>query len=202
MRLDELARASSALGEEAFVRAYPDPALVMLDPGGPKGMSPFDTSSGVLASQALGRSPVDPGATDAFPAFDDELAALTPAGGGTVPAAAEHSGSSRVVFVAKGQANPFAQMITVGRAGNNDLCFSLSTVSKVHAYFDRAGEAWRITDQKSTNGTYVDERRLAPGGSMPLPDAARIGFGPDVRAKFFTPRALYGFLVLYRSGAA
>ena len=61
---------------------------------------------------------------------------------------------------------------------------------------------WRLTDQRATNGTWVDSQRVEAGGSANLSDGARIGFGPDVRARFFTASGLFGFLALYRSGVA
>ena len=111
--------------------------------------------------------------------------------------------SSLVVFLVKSGRNPFESMITVGRATNNDHCLPLTTVSKVHAYFCASpGGAWRLHDQKATNGTFVDKQRLELGGSAALQDGSRIGFGPDARARFFTPSGLFGFLALFRSGLA
>jgi hypothetical protein len=53
-------------------------------------------------------------------------------------------------------------------------------VSAEHARIAWTGSAWRIRDLGSSNGTFVDGRRLAPGELAPLPQGARIGFGdPD-----------------------
>ena len=54
--------------------------------------------------------------------------------------------------------------------------------------------------QRATNGTYLDEQRLSPGGSMSVTDGSRISLGPDVKARFYSPEGLYGFLQMYRSG--
>jgi len=93
-------------------------------------------------------------------------------------------------------------MITVGRARNNDICLPLGSVSKVHAYFGKkpGTELWKLTDQNATNGTLLDEKRIPTGGSAELHDGARIAFGPDAVARYYTPQGLFGYLALCRAG--
>ena len=89
----------------------------------------------------------------------------------------------RVFPVAKRKAaNPFALMITFGRAPNNDLRIDLGEVSKFHGYFAQAGEEWQVTDAGSTNGTFLNgvrmrERepvKISPGANLSLGAAAAL----------------------------
>src|SRR5262245_52871916 len=52
-------------------------------------------------------------------------------------------------------ANPFAAMVTIGRASNNDVVLEDPGVSKFHAYVRASGAEWLITDAGSLNGTFV-----------------------------------------------
>jgi pSer/pThr/pTyr-binding forkhead associated (FHA) protein len=85
-------------------------------------------------------------------------------------------GDATVHVVEKTKRNPFADMITVGRASNNDIVIADSEVSKFHAYFKRVSEL-RLFDAGSTNGTKIDGRGVGKEGS-PIPTLARISFGP------------------------
>jgi pSer/pThr/pTyr-binding forkhead associated (FHA) protein len=65
----------------------------------------------------------------------------------------------------------FPNMVTVGRALNNDLVILDEAVSKLHAYFTRLGSTTVSTatgptrlglvDAGSTNGTWINDQRLA-----------------------------------------
>lgn len=206
MNLDELARSAAGTNAETFSRRFPHPALVFVStsasaPDEPK----VDTPSGGIKlpgkDVSFSRTSAFK-ATDAFPAVKDALQDMIPEKG-TGSAKSDILGTSLVVFLQKSNRNPFESMITIGRATNNDHCLPLPTVSKVHAYFSKAPDgSWRLTDQRATNGTWVDGLRLEAGGNAPLNDGSRIGFGPDARARFFTAAGLHGFLALYRSGIA
>ena len=43
-----------------------------------------------------------------------------------------------------------------------DLCIPLDVISRVHARIDTDGENVYLTDENSTNGTFVNNERLAP----------------------------------------
>ncbi|MEW6258984.1 MAG: FHA domain-containing protein [Thermodesulfobacteriota bacterium] len=49
---------------------------------------------------------------------------------------------------------------TIGRMVDNDICIVSPVVSKYHAKIDAIGEAYILTDLKSKNGTYVNDRRI------------------------------------------
>jgi hypothetical protein len=191
------------MDDASFVRQFARPALVFLTGATPASDEPrVDTpSNGVkLPGADFGRTNALK-TTDAFPVVDETMVDPEEAPRPVEQRAREVIGASLVVFLEKSGRNPFESMITIGRTPNNDHCIPLPSISKVHAYFSKTPSGdWRITDQKSTNGTSVDGRRLEAGGSASVVDGTRIDFGPDARSKFFTPLGLYGFIQLYRSG--
>lgn len=65
--------------------------------------------------------------------------------------------------------------ITVGTALDNDLRLEEATVSRRHAAIERRWGRWRVADLGSTNGTYVNGRRVK--GSCPLERGDEVRFG-------------------------
>jgi hypothetical protein len=96
----------------------------------------------------------------------------------------------RMALLAKRNGNPFPDMISVGRAMNNDIVLLLPTVSKMHGYFRRADEAWSMTDPRSSNGTLLNGRPLERGIPHSLASGDVLQFGHDVRGTFLEPTAL------------
>jgi len=76
--------------------------------------------------------------------------------------------SRRIAF---GESN----QLQIGRDPSNDIVLESPTVSRYHAVVERVGQRYRVHDQRSANGTFVNDQRiegevwLAPG------DALRIG---------------------------
>ncbi|MBI3725037.1 FHA domain-containing protein [bacterium] len=99
-----------------------------------------------------------------------------------------------VELLVKSPRNPFGAMITVGRAPNNDVCFTASSVSKLHAYFQQDGNRWLLRDGTSSNGTFLNGERLKPNVAVPVEDGAHIAFGPDMECLFKLPGGLYRYL--------
>lgn len=172
------------LAEDPFVAKYPHPALV-IDAGErvrPPGSDPMAWLGKTVADEdpmdATSTSIFDPGQT-ASPEVDVAAAAAR----------------ALVFFVHKTrQQDLFPDMITIGRVPNNDIVLAFPTVSKVHAYLRKDGGAWRLHDHRSRNGTFVGQRRLAPGGSHPLEDGSVVHIGPSLTLVFLLPRSLYGFV--------
>ena len=81
-------------------------------------------------------------------------------------AAAKQAG--RLIRVRKREGNPFAMMITIGRALNNDIHIPGKDISKFHAYLSRNGSDWQVTDAGSTNGTFVAGQQLPLRIAQPL----------------------------------
>ncbi|KAL0437125.1 UNVERIFIED_CONTAM: hypothetical protein Sradi_0420400 [Sesamum radiatum] len=57
-----------------------------------------------------------------------------------------------------------SNVVTVGRVPEKaDIVISVPTVSALHARIQKTDENLLITDLDSTNGTFIDEKRLQPG---------------------------------------
>lgn len=71
-----------------------------------------------------------------------------------------------------------AGRISVGRGSQNALTIKESSVSNIHATLvvDREGQL-SVADTGSTNGTFVNDERIAYGKSVPLPEGSKIMFG-------------------------
>lgn len=90
--------------------------------------------------------------------------------------------------------NSFASMVTVGRAGNNDIEIPGDEVSKFHAYFTRDREGrLTITDAGSSFGTFVGDERLTHGKTV-LEDGMLLRFG-RVSATFHTAEGFVRYLL-------
>ncbi len=66
-------------------------------------------------------------------------------------------------------------VVNIGRADYNDVVVPDDSVSSGHAKLQRREGVWILTDQGSTNGTYVDGERVE--GEYPLSPGATLRFG-------------------------
>jgi len=110
----------------------------------------------------------------------------------------EHGSTITVARIRKRPgSNAFAQMITIGRAGNNDIEIKGSGVSKFHAYLSRGpGGQVLIVDGGSTFGTLVGDHELVPRtDKVPLKSGDVIRFGDAVVATFHDPAGFYDCLL-------
>lgn len=64
--------------------------------------------------------------------------------------------------------------INIGRAGSKNLLISDDMVSANHASFFIAKSGWAITDHNSTNGVYLNNRRLNKAKYLKVGDCVRI----------------------------
>src|SRR5882762_5538562 len=88
---------------------------------------------------------------------------------------------------------------SIGSDAARELCLPVSGVSALHARIVRDGERWKIIDQVSANGTYVNGKRCTMSF---LNSGDRIAFGP-VECSFVLPeRALTGAEYPSGGGAA
>jgi len=103
---------------------------------------------------------------------------------------------ARVVEVKKRKSITNPDMITIGRSPENDIVLYNKLVSKSHAYLDlgSSDEAVYLVDTGSTNGTFVNNSRLAPSGNYQLADGDEISFGPETKVVYFSPKAFQGLL--------
>lgn len=116
--------------------------------------------------------------------------AKTQAGSLKSPFLAIAEPGSLIVPVVKTDLNPFAGMIIVGRAGNNDIRLASSNVSKVHAFLKQDGDSWSVQDRSSTNGTLVNSVALEPNQEYQLNFGDELRFG-DVPCMFMDAERMY-----------
>ncbi|KAF7043327.1 hypothetical protein CFC21_052702 [Triticum aestivum] len=80
------------------------------------------------------------------------------------------------------------EAITVGRVPENaDVVIPVATVSGVHARLEKKDGNLVVTDMDSTNGTYVNERKLVPGFPVAVQPGSLLIFG-DIHLAMFRVR--------------
>ena len=95
-------------------------------------------------------------------------------------AAASTGGAARLMTVNPVDPVPseyslFKDEVTVGRGEDNDVVIPHASVSRAHARLMKRNGAYELMDLNSTNGTFIDDRRLA--GSQSLSNGSRVRFG-------------------------
>jgi hypothetical protein len=83
----------------------------------------------------------------------------------------------QLVPVKKNPENPFPDRLTIGRATNCDVVIRFAFVSKVHAHLFVQGDKLTLRDNKAANGTFVNRKKLDPGGSRSVKLGDTLGFG-------------------------
>ena len=83
----------------------------------------------------------------------------------------------QVVPVKKNPGNPFPDRLTIGRATNCDVVLRFAFVSKVHAHLFIQGDKLTLRDNKASNGTFQNRRKLEPGSSRSIKLGDNLGFG-------------------------
>jgi type VI secretion system FHA domain protein len=70
-------------------------------------------------------------------------------------------------------------LLTVGRSVGNDVVLPdpEKRVSSRHAKLEKSGQSWHLTDLGSTNGTFLNDRRLDPGSPVEVREGDQIGVG-------------------------
>ncbi len=108
-----------------------------------------------------------------------------------------------VAPLVKAGRNPYANFIFVGRASTSDIVLRDASVSKSHAVFEAGTgtDGWRLRDNGSHNGTFVDGRRLAGKTPVSIASGSAVLFGAypayvlmpdDLRRILETLRASHG----------
>jgi hypothetical protein len=79
---------------------------------------------------------------------------------------------------------PGGKRLNVGRVSDNELCLNDTSVSKIHAALVMNQQSTLlVADTGSTNGTYINGRRIAYGESRPIEDGDVVRFG-DIEVRF------------------
>jgi hypothetical protein len=84
---------------------------------------------------------------------------------------------AQLVEIKKNPENPFPDRITIGRATNCDVVIRLAFVSKVHAHLVIEGSKLTLRDNKASNFTFHNHRRLEPGSSRAVQLGDILSFG-------------------------
>lgn len=90
---------------------------------------------------------------------------------------------------------PASGKLVVGRSPSADVSIPDSQVSSKHAELSEQGGRWQIVDSSSTNGTFVEGRKIPAGSPQPLSDTLPVRFGPDAAFMFLTASS---FLPIFR----
>ncbi|MEP6569227.1 MAG: FHA domain-containing protein [Acidobacteriota bacterium] len=81
-------------------------------------------------------------------------------------------------------AMPGGRRVSVGRVSDNELTLNDSSVSKIHAALTmNAQGTLLVADTGSTNGTFINGRRISYGEARQIEDGDVVGFG-DVEVRF------------------
>jgi len=81
---------------------------------------------------------------------------------------------------------PGGRRLNVGRVSDNDLALNDASVSKIHAtLMMNSQRTILVADTGSTNGTYINGRRISYGEARQIEDGDVVGFG-DVEVRFRT----------------
>lgn len=100
-----------------------------------------------------------------------------------------------------GLRSPLRESHLIGRSRGVDLRIDEPAVSGQHALLRWTGERWELRDLGSRNGTWLDDRRLAPGERAQLTAGAKLGFGnADLRWTLIEDRAPLPVAVAEDSG--
>ncbi len=99
--------------------------------------------------------------------------------------------------VGKSDRNPFVGLITVGRAGNNDLRLNSPCVSKLHAFIKKTADGWKVQAPGSTNGTYINHLKLEPQVDHWLRPGDELRFA-EVSGTFFDRASLLALCQIIR----
>jgi hypothetical protein len=180
--------------EEAFEAAFPHPALLIEPFGESKHDRSVDTppKPTTLATARLDLGRHKENSTEVMGALEAarHMARMSEA---------IHP-EAQLEWLKKSERNPFGALITVGRARNNDVVIEHPTVSKLHVIFTRVANGWHVSDERSSNGTFLNGVKLTPGEKRPISDGDSLRFGPDIVGRFFEPGSLWQFCALMKVG--
>ena len=100
--------------------------------------------------------------------------------------------------------SPLASTVMVGRNDDNDLVLTVSGVSKYHFYISAlpfAVDEYTISDNGSTNGTFVNMQKVKPSSRVPLKSGDKITLGNAIGLRFYLAADFWEKLQPNKSGS-
>ena len=82
-----------------------------------------------------------------------------------------------LLYIPTGREHTLGGRTLIGRSPACAVCVREREISGEHAAITWTSGAWTLRDLGSRNGTFIDGRRLPPGGSAPLTPESRLAFG-------------------------
>jgi len=67
------------------------------------------------------------------------------------------------------------KQIWIGRESENDVCIPDGQVSRCHAHIEPTDNGYQVTDMGSTNGTFINDKRIDQTAPLHIGDSITIG---------------------------
>jgi len=101
------------------------------------------------------------------------------------------------VFELRKRLNSLAADIFAGRAPANDIVLADPSVSKSHLRFISIPRTkhYQLVDMFSTNGTYLNGKKINPFEKHQVKDHDEISFGAEYQLIYYSPGAFYEMLI-------
>lgn len=101
------------------------------------------------------------------------------------------------VFELRKRLDSITTDIFVGRAPPNDVVLTDPAVSKSHFRFISIPETkhYQLADMFSTNGTYLNGKKINPFEKHQVEDHDKIGFGAEYQLVYYSPQAFHEMLI-------
>jgi pSer/pThr/pTyr-binding forkhead associated (FHA) protein len=105
------------------------------------------------------------------------------------------------VFELRKRSGSLVTDIFVGRAPINDIVIANPSVSKSHLRFISIPrtEHHQLVDMFSSNGTYLNDKKINPFEKHQVEDHDEISFGTEYQLIYYSPRAFYEMLIGLRT---
>jgi hypothetical protein len=99
-------------------------------------------------------------------------------------------------IIRKRNYNYHPEKIIIGRSVMSDIVFDNEDVSRTHAYIycDIEKDECYLVDNGSSNGTFVNKKKIHPGQPSMLTNNDEINFGRQARVIYLSPSGCYNFL--------
>ena len=101
------------------------------------------------------------------------------------------------VFELRKRSGSLVTDIFVGRAPTNDLVLANPSVSKSHLRFVSIPQTkhYQLVDMFSSNGTYLNGKKVNPFEKHQVDDHDEISFGTEYQLLYYSPQVFYEMLI-------